>query len=92
MASVQHVGGGIKAFFGNNCNFSSAAIKVNEDGTVNLMSGSSDIGQGSDTTLAQIAAEELGIRFEDIRMITADTDVTPMCLGTFGDLLQPPFS
>jgi 4-hydroxybenzoyl-CoA reductase alpha subunit len=85
MASVQHVGAGIKAFFGNNCNFSSAAIKVNEDGTVNLMTGSSDIGQGSDTTLAQIAAEELGIRFEDIRMITADTDVTPMCLGTWGD-------
>jgi 4-hydroxybenzoyl-CoA reductase alpha subunit len=85
MASMQHVGGGIKAFFGNNCNFSSATIKVNEDGTVNLMSGSSDIGQGSDTVLAQIAAEELGIRFEDVRIITADTDVTSMCLGTWGD-------
>lgn len=85
MASMQHVGGGIKAFFGNNCNFSSATLKVNEDGTANLMSGSSDIGQGSDTVLAQIAAEELGIRFEDIRIITADTDVTPMCLGTWGD-------
>jgi 4-hydroxybenzoyl-CoA reductase alpha subunit len=85
MASMQHVGGGIKAFFGNNCNFSSATMKINEDGTVNLMSGSSDIGQGSDTVLAQIAAEELGIRFEDVRIITADTDVTPMCLGTWGD-------
>jgi CO/xanthine dehydrogenase Mo-binding subunit len=86
MASMQHAGGGIKIFFGNiNCNYSSAAIKMNEDGSVNLMTGSSDIGQGSDTVLAQIAAEELGIRFEDIRVITADTDLTPMCLGTYGD-------
>ncbi len=86
MASMQHAGGGIKIFFGNiNCNYSSASIKMNEDGSVNLMTGSSDIGQGSDTVLAQIAAEELGIRFEDIRVITADTDLTPMCLGTYGD-------
>ena len=86
MASMQHAGGGIKIFFGNiNCNYSSAAMKMNEDGSVNLMTGSSDIGQGSDTVLAQIAAEELGIRFEDIRVTTADTDLTPMCLGTYGD-------
>ena len=86
MASMQHAGGGIKIFFGNiNCNYSSAAIKMNEDGSINLMTGSSDIGQGSDTVLAQIAAEELGIRFEDIRVTTADTDLTPMCLGTYGD-------
>jgi CO/xanthine dehydrogenase Mo-binding subunit len=58
---------------------------MNEDGSINLMTGSSDIGQGSDTLLAQIAAEELGIRFEDIRVTTADTDLTPMCLGTYGD-------
>jgi CO/xanthine dehydrogenase Mo-binding subunit len=86
MASMQHAGGGIKIFFSDiNCNYSSASIKMNENGTVNLMTGSSDIGQGSDTILAQIAAEEIGIRFEDIRIITADTDTTPMCLGTYGD-------
>ena len=60
-----------------------AIIKVFEDGTVTLMTGASDIGQGSDTTLAQIAAEELGILLEDISVVSADTLITPLDFGTF---------
>lgn len=60
-----------------------AIVKVFEDGTATLMTGASDIGQGSDTTLAQIVAEALGIRLEDITVISADTLVTPLDFGTF---------
>lgn len=54
-----------------------AFIDFLDDGTVNLMVGAADIGQGSNTVLAQIVAEELGILFEDVHVISADTGVTP---------------
>lgn len=60
----------------------SAVIKVNEDGSAILSIGSADIGQGSTTVLAQIAAEELGIEFEKLTVVTADTLMTPFDLGT----------
>ena len=64
---------------------SSAMIKVSEDGTsVTLYSGAADIGQGSDTALAMIAAEELGVRFEDVKVVSADTEMTPLDLGAYG--------
>ena len=47
---------------------SSGLILLNDDGSVNLMTGSADIGQGSETTLSQIVAEELGVRLEDVRV------------------------
>jgi 4-hydroxybenzoyl-CoA reductase alpha subunit len=61
-----------------------AIIKVFEDGTAILITGASDIGQGSNTTMAQIAAEALGIQLEDITVVSGDTEVTPLDLGTFG--------
>ena len=57
-------------------------VKINHDGTVILFNGSSDLGQGSNTVLAQIAAETLGIPVSDIRVITADTEITPYDEGT----------
>ncbi len=60
-----------------------ATIKINEDGTVNLSTGTTDIGQGSDTVLSQIAAEELGLRLEDIAITRIDTDATPLDSGTY---------
>lgn len=60
----------------------SAVIKVNEDGSAVLYIGSTDIGQGSTTVLAQIAAEELGIEFKKLTVVTADTLMTPFDLGT----------
>ena len=60
---------------------SGVQIKVDRGGGVTVFCGSTDIGQGSDSILAYIVAEELGIRFEDIRVVTADTDLTPVDLG-----------
>jgi 4-hydroxybenzoyl-CoA reductase subunit alpha len=62
---------------------SSVLIKLNEDGGVDVLTGASDVGQGSDTTLAQIVGEELGISFEAIHITSADTRVTPVDLGTY---------
>ncbi len=62
----------------------SAVISISVDGGVNIHSGGTDIGQGVDTVVAQIVAEELGCRFEDIHMITGDTLTVPFDFGTFG--------
>ena len=56
---------------------SSATIEICEDGSVIVRSGEVDYGQGSDTIFCQIVAEELGIRYDTIQMITADTFATP---------------
>jgi 4-hydroxybenzoyl-CoA reductase subunit alpha len=61
---------------------SAAIIKVFEDGTVTLITGASDIGQGANTTFAQIVAEELGIGVDDIAVVSGDTEITPWDLGT----------
>jgi putative selenate reductase molybdopterin-binding subunit len=60
-----------------------ASIKVNEDGTFNVLCGATDIGTGSDTVLAQIAAEVLGVATERILMYSSDTDVTPFDVGAY---------
>jgi len=62
---------------------SSCIISANDDGTVQLMTGSADIGQGSETTLCQVAAEELGLEVADITIHAADTLTTPYDTGTF---------
>lgn len=54
-----------------------AYVDVLDDGSVVVMSGCADIGQGSNTTLSQIAAEELGVYLEDVKIVSADTGVTP---------------
>jgi 4-hydroxybenzoyl-CoA reductase subunit alpha len=62
---------------------SGSFIQVNEDGGVTLMTGSSDIGQGSKTILAHIVAEELGLLPSDITVLSGDTETTPIDSGTF---------
>lgn len=54
-----------------------ANVWLNQDGTITLVTAESDLGQGSDTVLSQIVAEELGVPVEDINLVTADTDATP---------------
>ncbi len=56
---------------------SSAYVRINQDGTAHVAVGAADIGQGSDTTMAQIAAEELGLSIEDVAVVSQDTDSTP---------------
>ncbi len=56
---------------------SSAVVKLNEDGTVHLLVGATEMGQGMTTGLAQIAAESLGISVDNIKVKLPDTDYTP---------------
>jgi probable selenate reductase molybdenum-binding subunit len=61
----------------------SAFIKMNEDGSFNLLVGATDLGTGSDTVLAQIAAEVLGVGVGKILVRSSDTDVTPFDVGAY---------
>lgn len=61
----------------------SAYMKMNDDGSFNLDIGATDIGTGSDTVLAQIAAEVLSIDLEKIIVLSSDTDRTPFDVGAY---------
>ncbi len=63
-------------------NPSAAFVKVNQDGSAVVWTGAADVGQGSTTALAQIAADALGVPLERITMVTSDTLHTPMDLGS----------
>jgi putative selenate reductase molybdopterin-binding subunit len=60
-----------------------ATIKLNDDGSINLLVGATDLGTGSDTVLAQIAAEVLGLTVNDVIVLSSDTDVTPFDVGAY---------
>lgn len=60
-----------------------ASIKMNDDGSFNLLIGATDLGTGSDTVLGQIAAEVLGVPLEDILVYSSDTDFTPFDKGAY---------
>jgi xanthine dehydrogenase molybdenum-binding subunit len=64
--------------------FSSAVVRIFSDGSVELAVGSADVGTWSKTALTQIAAEELGVGLDQIRVVSMDTDLTPMDLGSWG--------
>jgi len=60
-----------------------ASIKMNEDGSFNLLVGATDLGTGSDTVLAQMAAEVIGVPIEDMICYSSDTDFTPFDKGAY---------
>jgi putative selenate reductase molybdopterin-binding subunit len=60
-----------------------ATIKLNDDGSFNVMVGATDLGTGSDTVLAQIAAETLGVPLKDVIIYSSDTDFTPFDTGAY---------
>lgn len=60
-----------------------ASIKMNDDASFNLLIGATDLGTGSDTVLAQMAAEVLGVPTEDILVYSSDTDFTPFDKGAY---------
>ena len=60
-----------------------ASIKINDDGSFNLLVGATDLGTGSDTVLAQQAAEVLGVPVQDILVYSSDTDFTPFDKGAY---------
>jgi len=55
----------------------STAVRVHADGSVTIMTGSTELGQGSHTVIPQIAAEELGVPFENVHVVSSDTAITP---------------
>jgi len=62
---------------------SAAVVKITEDGGVNLIQGATELGQGSDTVLAQICAEALGVRYEEISVAVEDTDASVLEQGIY---------
>ncbi len=81
LANMVHTGGGGR-FYGFNS--AEAIIKLSDEGTVTLITSALDMGQGAHTAMAQIAAEELGVRLEDINVLSHDTELTPYDLGSWG--------
>ncbi|MCP4124893.1 MAG: xanthine dehydrogenase molybdenum-binding subunit XdhA [Bacteroidetes bacterium] len=61
-----------------------ARIILNQDGTIHIQTGATEIGQGSDTAIAQMAAQTIGISFDQVHIVsTQDTDVTPFDTGAY---------
>ena len=75
-------GAGLPIYW-NKMPHSAVQIKIDRGGGVTVFCGSTDIGQGSDSILAYIVAEELGVTPDDIALVTADTDLTPIDLGSY---------
>ncbi|HNQ46731.1 MAG: xanthine dehydrogenase family protein molybdopterin-binding subunit [Syntrophorhabdus sp.] len=84
ISACGFMSGGIFNWFDTPYSFSSAVVTVNNDGTVELHVGAQDIGQGSNTTMAIICAEALGVKVEDIKVHSGDTDHCPADLGAWG--------
>jgi len=83
IAGSAYISGAGLPIYWNALPHSGVQIKIDRGGGVAVFCGSTDIGQGSDSVLAYVAAEELGIEPEDIRVVTADTDLTPVDLGSY---------
>ncbi|GAI15684.1 unnamed protein product, partial [marine sediment metagenome] len=75
--------GGVFNWFNTPYAFSSAMVKINIDGKVDLYTLAAEIGQGSNTTLSMICTEELGVHLEDIRLHTGDTSMCSTDLGAW---------
>ncbi|MFQ5334647.1 MAG: xanthine dehydrogenase family protein molybdopterin-binding subunit [Flavobacteriales bacterium] len=78
LGSMLHVGGGAKIYRSDGCG---TTLKIDPYGYLTIITGSNEIGQGSETVLAMIAMEELGIARERIKVINTDTDVKPWDVG-----------
>jgi len=83
IAVGSYICGAGMPIYWNDLPHSEVQIKVDRMGTVTAYSGSIDIGQGSNTVLATIVAEVLGLNPDDIQLVTADTDLTPIDLGSY---------
>lgn len=77
IAACIHWGGGLRVIESNVC---VATVEVNNDGQVYVFTGEKEVGEGSDTVITQIVAEELGIPLKAVKLMPLDTDVTPSFL------------
>ena len=83
LACSSYICGAGLPIYWNSMPQSGVQLRLDRQGGVCVMCGSTDIGQGSDSILAYIVAEILGIDPFDIRIVTADTDLTPVDLGSY---------
>ena len=83
LACSAYLSGAGLPIYWNKMPHSGVQIKIDRGGGVTVFCGSVDIGQGSDSILAGIVAEELGIHIQNIIIVTADTDLTPVDLGSY---------
>ncbi|HEU4586089.1 MAG TPA: molybdopterin cofactor-binding domain-containing protein, partial [Gemmatimonadaceae bacterium] len=83
IACSSYITGAGLPIYWNSMPHSSVQLKLDRSGGVAAFCGSIDIGQGSDSVLAYIVAEVLGIDPLDIRVVTGDTDLTPIDLGSY---------
>ncbi len=81
-AISSYLSGAGTAIYWNDMPHSEVQIKVDRGG-VTAYCGAMDIGQGSDSVLTMVVAEELGLQPKDVRLVTADTDTTPIDLGSY---------
>jgi 4-hydroxybenzoyl-CoA reductase subunit alpha len=79
----HYVSGAANSIIRSDMPHSTVNIKIDRDGGVVVYTGASEIGQGSDTMTAQIAAEVLGCSLRRVKIIAADTDVTPIDIGSY---------
>lgn len=83
LACSAFVSGSAEAIYRNDGPHTTVRLDVDRSGGVTAFCGETDIGQGSDTVLATCVAEVLGLSPGDIRLVTADTDLTPVALGSY---------
>jgi CO/xanthine dehydrogenase Mo-binding subunit len=83
LACGAYITGAGLPIYWNKMPHSGVQIKIDRGGGVTVFCGSTDIGQGSDSVLAYIVAEELGVTLDDISIVTADTNLTPVDLGSY---------
>ncbi len=83
IACSHYVSGAANSIIRSDMPHSTVNIKIDRDGGVVIYTGASDIGQGSDTMVAQIAAEVLGCTMRRVKVIAADTDLTPIDIGSY---------
>ncbi len=83
LAASSYISGAGLPIYWNALPHSGVQIKLDRGGGITAFCGSTDIGQGSDSVLAYIVAEELGVEVSDVRVVTADTDLTPVDLGSY---------
>ncbi|MEW6731260.1 MAG: 4-hydroxybenzoyl-CoA reductase subunit alpha [Acidobacteriota bacterium] len=83
MGGSHYVSGAANSIIRGKMPHSNVIIKIDIDGGVSVFTGTAEIGQGCDTVQAQIVAEELGLPLDQVRVISADSDVTPVDLGSY---------
>ncbi|MGC2060551.1 MAG: molybdopterin cofactor-binding domain-containing protein [Candidatus Sulfotelmatobacter sp.] len=83
IACSHYVSGAANSIIRSDMPHSTVNIKIDRDGGVVVYTGASEIGQGSDTMTAQVAAEILGCTLSRVRVIAADTDLTPIDIGSY---------